>query len=341
MPLERRQAESKSLVTLASELFKPLGVEVHGESSLKLTGFSSLDGATETHFSFLRHARHLEALHRTKAGLVILPEDVPASTGAWRAWVKVKDPYLVFAKAAGYFVQQRLAQSAETFIHPSAVVSPDARISQGCQVHANAVIERQAELGAGTEVGAGSYIGEGVCIGAGGRIAPRVVIQASAHLGARCIVHAGAVIGADGFGFAEDQDKSWVKIPQVGSVRVGDDVEIGANTTIDRGTFANTCLGNGVKLDNLIQVAHNVEIGDHTAIAGCVGIAGSAKIGKYCQIAGAAGILGHLSIPDFTVVGPMTLIQSSINEAGTYVGIFPAMEHRRWAKAAARLRRGP
>ncbi len=341
MPLEPRQAESNTLAVSAAELFEPLGLQVQGDRSLALTGFSSLDRATATEFSFLGHARHRETLALTKAGLVILPLDAPAEDGAWQAWVTVHDPYLLFAKAAGLLVQRRQAKAPQdSLVHPTAVVSPQANLAKGCQVYAHAIIESGAELGMGTVVGAGSFIGEGVRIGAGSWLAPRVVIQASASLGERCIIHAGAVIGADGFGFVADLDKSWVKIPQTGSVQLGDDVEVGANTTIDRGTFSNTRLGNGVKLDNLIQVAHNVEIGDHTAIAACVGIAGSAKIGRFCQIAGAAGVLGHLSIADFTVVGPMTLIQSSISKAGRYVGVFPAMEHRRWAKAAASLRRG-
>ena len=340
MPLEPRQAESRSLSVSATELFEPLGFEVQGDQSLALTGFSSLDRATATEFSFLGHARYRETLSSTKVGLIILPSDAAFEVGAWKGWVVTKEPYLLFAKAAGLLVQRRLAKVPQpSLVHPTAVVSPDAVLANGCQVHAHAVIESGAELGMGTVVGAGSFIGEGVRIGAGSWLAPRVVIQASATLGERCIIHAGAVIGADGFGFVADEDKSWVKMPQTGSVHLGDDVEVGANTTIDRGTFSNTQIGNGVKLDNLIQVAHNVEIGDHTAIAGCVGIAGSAKIGRFCQIAGAAGILGHLSIADFTVVGPMTLIQSSITKAGTYVGVFPAMEHRRWARAAASLRR--
>ena len=341
MPLEPRQAESNRLSVSAAELFEPLGFQVQGDQSLELTGFSSLDRAAATQFSFLGHARHRETLASTKAGLVILPLDTPAGGGgAWQAWVTAHDPYLLFARAASLLVRQRQAKAPQpSLIHPTAVVSPDAVLANGCQVHAHAVIESGVELGMGTVVGAGSFIGEGVRIGTGSWLAPRVVIQASATLGERCIIHAGAVIGADGFGFVADEDKSWVKMPQTGSVHLGDDVEVGANTTIDRGTFSNTQIGNGVKLDNLIQVAHNVEIGDHTAIAGCVGIAGSAKIGRFCQIAGAAGILGHLSIADFTVVGPMTLIQSSITKAGTYVGVFPAMEHRRWARAAASLRR--
>ena len=340
MPLEQRQAASKLLSLSAAELFSPLGCDVQGDASLALSGFSSLARAGESDFSFLGNARYRQELDLSRAGLVILPKALPNKPPALKAWVVCEDPYLLFAKAAGVLLEKRQVLAPQTFVHPTAVVSPSARLEEGCQVHAQAVIEQGAELGRLSVVGAGAFIGQGVGVGAATQIGPRAVIQAGAQVGARCLIHAGAVIGADGFGFARDHDKAWVKIPQVGSVILGDDVEVGANTTIDRGTFSDTRLGNGVKLDNLIQVAHNVEIGDHTAIAGCVGIAGSAKIGRYCQIAGAAGVLGHLSIADFTVVGPMTLIQSSITEAGTYVGVFPAMEHRRWAKAAARIRRG-
>jgi UDP-3-O-[3-hydroxymyristoyl] glucosamine N-acyltransferase len=203
------------------------------------------------------------------------------------------------------------------------------------------VIGPKAVIGDDCDIGAGVVIEEGVRIGMGSLIYPRVTLYKDVMIGDRAIIHSGAVIGADGFGFAPQADRSWAKIPQVGGVRIGNDVEIGANTTIDRGTLDDTLIGHGVKLDNQIQIAHNVSIGDHTAIAACVGIAGSASIGAYCQIGGAAGVLGHLQIADGTIIGPMSLVMSSIDQAGKYVGVYPLSAQSDWEKNAAALRRLP
>jgi UDP-3-O-[3-hydroxymyristoyl] glucosamine N-acyltransferase len=211
-------------------------------------------------------------------------------------------------------------------VHASASVGPFCHIARGAQVAADAILGAHCSLGEGAEVGAGT------------RLAANVTIYADCHIGARCLIHAGAVIGADGFGFAREKEGSWVKIPQVGRVLIGDDVEIGAGTTIDRGALGDTVIADGVKLDNQIQVAHNVQIGAHTAMAGCVGIAGSAVIGARCTVGGGAVILGHLHIADDVNISAATLVTKSIHSAGTYSGAVPFLEHGDWLRNFSRLR---
>ncbi len=211
-------------------------------------------------------------------------------------------------------------------------------VAQPAGVHPSAVVAKSARLGKGVSVGAGCVVGEEVVIGEDSCLYPRVVVYPKCTLGKRVIVHAGAVIGADGFGIADDNGR-WIKIPQVGSVRIGDDVEVGANTTIDRGALDDTVIEEGVKLDNQIQIGHNTRIGAHTAIAGCVGIAGSADIGRHCTFGGAAMILGHLKIVDHVNISAGTFISRSILKPGTYTGIWPVDEHDSWARSAAWLRR--
>ncbi|HEX2797457.1 MAG TPA: UDP-3-O-(3-hydroxymyristoyl)glucosamine N-acyltransferase, partial [Immundisolibacter sp.] len=200
---------------------------------------------------------------------------------------------------------------------------------------AQVVIEAGAQVGDGVQIGSGCHVGEGVVVGAGSRLAPRVTLLAGTQIGARCVIHPGAVLGADGFGLANDHGV-WVKVPQLGRVVVGDDVEIGANTTIDRGALDDTVIGNGVKLDNLIQVAHGVRIGDHTAIAACVGISGSTVIGRHCVIAGGVGFVGHLEICDHVTVTGMSMVAQSITRPGVYSGI-PAEQARRWRRNISRF----
>ena len=222
-------------------------------------------------------------------------------------------------------------------VHPDACIAADARIAASAQIGPGAVIGAGAVIGERTSIGASSYVGDGVQIGQDGRIHPSVVIYARCRIGARAILHSGAVIGADGFGLADDGGQ-WLKVPQIGRVVLGDDVEVGANTTIDRGALDDTVIEDGVKLDNQIQIGHNCHIGAHTAIAGCVGVAGSARIGRHCTIGGAARILGHLSITDHVHVSVATVISRSIHKAGTYSGVYPFEENRAWAKNAALLR---
>jgi UDP-3-O-[3-hydroxymyristoyl] glucosamine N-acyltransferase len=245
------------------------------------------------------------------------------------------NPYLAYARIADLLHPQAPPTPG---IHPSAVVSGIARIPASATVGPLAVIEDEVELGERVFVGPGCIVQRGARLGADTRLTARVTVCADVRIGQRCIVHAGAVIGADGFGFAPDAG-TWVKVPQVGTVEVGDDVEIGANTTIDRGAIDDTVVENGVKLDNQIQVGHNVTIGAHTAVAGCVGISGSTTIGQRCMIGGGVGIAGHLTIADDVVVTGCSLVSASIRQAGSYSSGMPAVETRMWRRMVAHLRR--
>jgi UDP-3-O-[3-hydroxymyristoyl] glucosamine N-acyltransferase len=231
--------------------------------------------------------------------------------------ITTADPYLYYARLSQWWAEEGAEQAG---VHPSAVVEPGARIA------------------ADAHIGALSYIGAGAVIGAGTRIAARVTVGARCVIGARCIVHSGAVIGADGFGFAPAADGHWEKIEQLGAVRIGDDVEIGANSCIDRGALDDTVLADGVKLDNLVQIGHNVQVGAHTAMAGCVGVAGSARIGAYCTLGGGAIVLGHLELADRVHVSAATVVTRSILKPGTYSGVFPFDDNAAWEKNAATLR---
>jgi UDP-3-O-[3-hydroxymyristoyl] glucosamine N-acyltransferase len=222
-------------------------------------------------------------------------------------------------------------------VHPSAIVAEDATVAPSAQIGPGAVVCTGATIGERTMIGAGSYIGEGAVIGDSCRLYPSVVVHSGCRIGSRAIVHSGAVIGADGFGIAAEEGR-WVKIPQIGRVVLGDDVEVGANTTIDRGAIDDTVLEDGVKLDNQIQIGHNCHIGAHTAMAGCVAVAGSARIGRNCTIGAAAVILGHLSIPDNTAISAATVISRTLHKAGTYTGMYPFDENAAWAKNTAHVR---
>jgi len=292
-----------------------LGGRVAGDPQTLVHQVASLEGAAPQHISFFTGSRYRAQLAATRAGAVILGPEAERETTLPR--IVAQNPYAYFARLSQLF-------------NPLVVQPPG--------VHASAVVAKSAKLGARVSIGAGCAIGERVTIGDDSVLYPRVVVYPGCSIGARAIVHGGAVIGADGFGIAEDEGR-WVKIPQIGAVRIGDDVEIGANTTIDRGAIEDTVIEEGVKLDNQIQVGHNVRIGAHTAIAGCTGIAGSADIGRHCTIGGAAIILGHLRIADHVNISAGTLISRSILKPGTYTGVYPFDEHSSWARAAAQLRR--
>jgi UDP-3-O-[3-hydroxymyristoyl] glucosamine N-acyltransferase len=313
-----------------SELAQRVGGSIEGDGDRELHGVATLANAGPSQLSFFVNRRYRRQLAETGAGAVVL---APADRELFAGSRLIADnPYLAFARAAAVLHPAPLPAPG---VDPTATIHPHARLGQGVAVQAHAVIEGGVRLGDGVQIGAGCYLGEGVVVGAGTRLAPRVTLLAGTQVGARCLIHPGAVLGADGFGLANDRGM-WVKVPQLGRVVVGDDVEIGANTTIDRGALDDTLIGNGVKLDNLIQVAHGVRIGDHTAIAACVGISGSTVIGRHCVIGGGVGFVGHLEICDRVTVTGMSMVAQSITRPGVYSGI-PAEETRRWRRNIGRF----
>jgi UDP-3-O-[3-hydroxymyristoyl] glucosamine N-acyltransferase len=292
-----------------------LGGRVVGNPAVAVEQVASLDHAGPRQIAFFTSLRYREKLAATRAAAVVVAPEHEALTDLPR--IVVERPYPYFARLSQLF-------------NPLTVQPPG--------VHAAAVLGSNIRLGNRVSIGAGCVIGDGAEIGDDSCLYPRVVVYPGCRIGKRAIVHSGAVIGADGFGIAEEEGR-WIKIPQIGSVAIGDDVEIGANTTIDRGALEDTVLEDGVKLDNQIQVGHNVRIGAHTAIAGCAGIAGSADIGRHCTIGGAAVILGHLRIVDHVHISAGTLVSRSILKPGTYTGVYPFDENESWARGAAWLRR--
>lgn len=314
------------------ELSACINGELKGDSGREISAVSTLENAGPSDISFLSNPRYRDKLASTKAGAVILVQDdvtlCPTSS------IIVDDPYLAFARISTLLLKPG---TAKTGISSSAVVSTNCNIGDDSYIGPHAVIEDGVMLGTGVTIGAGSYVGENSVIGDGTSIGANVTICYNSEIGKNVMVHPGVVIGADGFGLANDNGV-WIKIPQTGRVVIGDDVEIGANTTIDRGALEDTVLEQGVKLDNQIQVAHNVHIGAHTAIAGCTAIAGSTHIGKYCTIAGAVGIVGHLDITDHVHVTAMSLVTHSITKPGSYSGGTGLEETVQWRKNAVRFR---
>jgi UDP-3-O-[3-hydroxymyristoyl] glucosamine N-acyltransferase len=309
-----------------------------GDAATRVSGVASLEAAQGADLAFLANLRYRKHAQASAAGALVLAEAQRAELfpdGRPGGVLIVCDaPYAWFAFAAQVLAAEPAPAPGRA---PSAQVAPDARVDPSARVDAHAVIEAGAQVDAGAWIGPACVLGAGSRVGAGTRLYAGVRLYAGCRIGARGIVHAGAVIGADGFGFAPFRGR-WVKIPQTGIVDIGDDVEIGANTTIDRGSAGDTVIAEGVKIDNQVQIGHNCRIGAHTAIAGCVGIAGSAVIGRNCQLGGAAMIHGHLSIADGTVVGAGTLVSRSLAEADFYTGVFPIMRNRDWERNAALVR---
>ncbi len=320
------------------DLVERFGGECGGDLARRVSGFATLASATPSDLAFVTAPRYRDEIAESLATAVLVTFEDAAQLESQRArlWT-CRDPYLQFAKIAQFFESaNRVARRPG--VDGTARVEDEARIDASATIGAHAIVGRGAIIGAHVDVGAGSCVGAGSQVGEGTLIHPSVTIYPGCVIGRRCIVHAGAVIGADGFGFAKEGAR-WVKIPQTGGVVIGDDVEIGANTTIDRGALDDTRIGNGVKLDNQIQIAHNVQIGDDTIMAAFVGIAGSAVIGKRCMIGGAARIMGHVSIVDDTVVSTQTFVSRSISKPGQYTGYYPMAEHAAFERSAAVLRR--
>lgn len=315
-----------------SEIASRLGGRVLGDQDVLITQVATLEHAQRDQISFLANSRYRTQLGSTHAGAVILGEADAQATMLPR--IVSDNPYAYFARVSALL---NPVAEARPGVHPTAVVGRQTRIDPSACIAAAAVIGENVTIGAHSVIGEGCCIGDNVTIGCHTRFYPRVVVYHDCVIGDRLIAHSGVVIGADGFGIAMDQGR-WIKIPQIGRVVIGNDVEIGANTTIDRGALDDTVIEDGVKLDNQIQVAHNVRIGAHTAIAGCVGIAGSTTIGKYCRIGGSAGIIGHLHIADQVEIAAFTLVGKSIREAGSYAGIFPMSRSEDWRRNSVHLR---
>jgi len=324
--------------TRLHQLVERLGGQLIGDGQIEVTGIAPLDDATPSHITFLSNPKFRSKAAQTKAAALILHPADDAVVGPDYAGARVvtSNPYAWFARAAQYFEELNGFRPAPG-IHPSAVVDPAARVAATAFIGPHAVIEAGAAVGEHCRIDAGCYVGRGARVGAGTHFHARVTFHAGCRIGERGIIHSGAVIGADGFGFA-NEGGAWIKIPQTGGVDIGDDVEIGANTTIDRGALADTVIEDGVKLDNQIQIGHNCHIGAHTAMAGCVGVAGSAKIGKYCTFGGAAMILGHLTIADRVHISSGSLVSRSIAEPGQYTGIYPLAKNADWEKSAVIVR---
>ncbi|MBI3369754.1 MAG: UDP-3-O-(3-hydroxymyristoyl)glucosamine N-acyltransferase [Burkholderiales bacterium] len=319
-----------------ADIVAALGGELLGDPGLNISRLAPLETADAGSLSFLSNPRYAAQLASSAAGCVIVGPAMREAALARGAAIVSADPYLYFARLTQWWAAHRRVVPAPG-VHPSAVVDAGARIAASASIGAFTFIGAGAVIEAGVVVGPHGYVGAQARVGAGTRLAPRVTLGEACAIGARGIVHAGVVIGADGFGFAPTEG-GWEKIEQLGAVRIGDDVEIGANTCIDRGALDDTLIDDGVKLDNLIQVGHNVRIGAHCAFAGCVGIAGSAKIGRRCTAGGGAIILGHLELVDDVHITAATVITRSILKPGQYSGLFPFDDNASWEKNAATLR---
>jgi UDP-3-O-[3-hydroxymyristoyl] glucosamine N-acyltransferase len=308
------------------------GLTLRGDPEARVASVATLKDARAGQLSFLSNPRYRRYLGDTAATAVVLEE--AAGEDCKVAALFAPNPYAAYARIAAWLHPEPAAAAG---VHPSAVVDPAARIAPSASVGPLAVIGAGCEVGERAVIGAGAVLGDDCRIGADSRLAPRVVLYRRVRIGERCLVHAGAVLGADGFGIAQDRD-GWVKVPQLGGVAVGNDVEIGANTTIDRGAIEDTVIEDDVKLDNQIQIGHNVRIGAHSAIAGCVGISGSTTIGRRCMIGGAVGIAGHLEICDEVAVLGLSMVSRSITKPGLYSSGLPVMEAAEWRRVVARLR---
>jgi UDP-3-O-[3-hydroxymyristoyl] glucosamine N-acyltransferase len=318
------------------ELVAQLGGELLGDAGLALRGLASLEAAGPGDIGFLSNPRYLAVLQQSAAGCVIVGPGQREAVAMRASAIVSADPYLYYARLTQWWAL-RTRKPAAKGVHPSAVIEAGAQIHDQASIGALAHVGEGAVVGRGAVVGPQCHIGAHAVIGEFTRLAAQVVVGERCRIGARCILHGGVVIGADGFGFAPVEGR-WEKIEQLGAVAVGDDVEIGANSCVDRGALQDTVLEQGVKLDNLVHIAHNVVVGAHTAMAACVGIAGSTRIGAHCTFAGQAGVVGHVNICDHVHVGAACAVTRSITKPGSYGGMFPFDENGVWDKNAATLR---
>ena len=301
------------------QLIEQLGGSLHGDPDFLVQKISPLETATSSSLAFLSNPIYRSQLATTQAGCVIVSPEMQSLVRAGSACIVSPNPYLYFAKVTQLWRQQQVAENSEPLVHPSAVVHPKAVVHPSARIGPLCVIEK------GARVGAGSWLKSHVTLGA------------DCSIGEHCILHAGVVIGADGFGFAPIEGR-WEKIEQLGAVRIGNHVEIGANSCVDRGALEDTVIGDGVKLDNLVQIGHNVQVGAHTAMAGCVGVAGSAVIGAHCTLGGGAIVLGHLTLADGVHISAASVVMRSISKSGSYSGVFPIDDNASWEKNAATLK---
>jgi UDP-3-O-[3-hydroxymyristoyl] glucosamine N-acyltransferase len=313
------------------ELAVRFGLALRGDPDVRVTRVGTLDAADASAITFLANPRYRRFLRDTRAGAVVLDpklaDECPVPA------LLAKNPYAAYARIAAILHPPSTTAPGR---HSTAAIDPQAHIDESASIGAHCVIAAGVKIGPRVVIGAGTVVLEDVSIGADTRLVAKVTVCRSVTIGERCLLHPGAVIGADGFGLAPDRGE-WIKVPQVGSVRIGNDVEIGANTTVDRGAIEDTVIEDGAKLDNQIQVAHNVQIGAHTVIAGCTGISGSTTIGRRCMIGGQVGIAGHLSICDDVVLTGRSFVTSSIHKPGTYSSGLPVEEASRFRKNAARF----
>ena len=316
----------------AGALAERFGLGLRGDPATVVDGVATLEAAGPGRLAFLANPRYRGQLAATSAAVVVLREEDADACPATA--LVASDPYAAFAKIAALFEP---AATVAPGVHPSAVVDPTARVDPGASIGPFTTIGARSVVEAGAVVGPGCVVGDDCTIGPGCVLVARVTLVTRVRLGRRVRIHPGAVLGADGFGIAMDAGH-WIKVPQLGGVLVGDDCEIGANTTIDRGALGDTVLEEDVRLDNQIQVGHNARIGAHTAMAGCAAVAGSARIGRYCLVGGGAGILGHLDVCDRVVVTAMSLVTHSIREPGEYSSGTPLMDNRSWRRNAARFK---
>jgi UDP-3-O-[3-hydroxymyristoyl] glucosamine N-acyltransferase len=320
------------------KLIERFGGQLEGRADIEVTAIAPLDRAGPSDISFLSNSKLRALAARSRAAALILsPADEPDVAASYEgARIVTANPYAWFARAAQYFFSLR-SPAPEPGIHPAAVVDDTAQVDPGAHIGPLVTVEAGAIIKSGAVIDAGCFIGRDAVIGEGTHLFANVSFHARCIIGARGIVHSGAVIGGDGFGFAKDGG-AYIKIPQTGRVLIGDDVDIGSNTTVDRGALDDTVIEDGVKLDNQIQIGHNCHIGAHTAMAGCVGVAGSARIGKHCTFGGAAMINGHIEIVDNVHITAATMVPNSIAEPGRYTGYFPVARNGDWERVAVLVR---